>query len=92
MYKVIWTRRFKKALKKIEKSGKQDVLDVRKVVKIIASGKKLDARFEDHKLHGKLSDCRECHIKSNLLLIYRKDKENLILVLINIGSHDEALS
>lgn len=89
MYKVIWTRKFKKALKKIERSGRSNVSKARKVVKILASGKELDAKFQDHKLHGELSELRECHIKSDLLLIYRKDKENLILVLVNTGSHDE---
>ena len=51
--------------------------------------KKLDEKLKDHKLHGELSNYRECHIKSNLLLIYKKDDQNLILLLVNIGSHDD---
>lgn len=89
MYKVVSTSNFKKSLKKIEKSGKYSVVEIRKIIEIIALGKKLDEKLKDHKLHGELSNYRECHIKSNLLLIYKKDDQNLILLLVNIGSHDD---
>lgn len=89
MYKIILTHKFKRSLRKIKKSGKQGVLEINKVSKTIASGQKLGSRFKDHKLHGGSLGIRECHIKDDLLLIYRKDKENLVLILINIGSHDD---
>ncbi|MBU1091758.1 type II toxin-antitoxin system YafQ family toxin, partial [Patescibacteria group bacterium] len=43
------------------------------MVGIIASGEKLNKKYQDHKLKGCMSEYRECHIKSNLLLIYKKD-------------------
>jgi mRNA interferase YafQ len=89
MYKIILTNRFKKSLKKIEKSNQHNLSDIKNLINDIAHNKKLDIKFKDHKLHGELSKLRECHIKPNLLLMYEKDKKNLILVLIDIGSHNK---
>ena len=89
MYKVVLTHKFKRFLKKIKNSGKYSVLEIKKVIKILVTDKDLSKKFQDHKLRGELSNFRECHIKDDLLLIYRKDKKNLILVLVNIGSHDD---
>lgn len=45
-------------------------------------------RHFDHPLAGEWSDHRDCHIKSDLILIYRKpDDDHLDLV--RIGSHSE---
>ncbi|MBU4536784.1 type II toxin-antitoxin system YafQ family toxin, partial [Patescibacteria group bacterium] len=38
-----------------------------------------DAKYQDHSLTGKLSIYRECHIKSDLLLMYQIKKINQIL-------------
>ena len=89
MYKIILTNRFKKSLRKIKKSNKHNLSDIQKLINDITHNKKLDIKFKDHKLHGKLSQLRECHIKPNLLLVYEKDKEKLILVLVDIESHNE---
>lgn len=89
MYRVILTSKYKKSLRKIERSGRYHISDIEKVVKIIASGKRLDARYKDHSLTGDMSEHRECHIKIDLLLIYRVYNNELILALINIGSHSD---
>ncbi|MBU2633141.1 type II toxin-antitoxin system YafQ family toxin [Patescibacteria group bacterium] len=91
MYKVILAHEYRKSLKKIKKSGKYFGIEkkVNKIVGIIASGEKLNKKYQDHKLKGCMSEYRECHIKSNLLLIYKKDNKNLVLLLINVGSHDD---
>jgi len=45
-------------------------------------GKKLDA------LVGQLAGCRDCHLKPDLILIYRKTNDNG-LELVRLGSHSE---
>ena len=46
----------------------------------------LPARFRDHALTGEWRDFRDCHVKPDLVLIYRKpDSETLQLV--RLGSH-----
>ena len=48
----------------------------------------LPERFRDHALTGNWVDFRDCHIKPDLVLIYRKpDAETLQLV--RMGSHSE---
>jgi mRNA interferase YafQ len=54
----------------------------------LAEDKSLSEKHRDHRLSGEWSDHWECHLKPNLLLIYRKpDAETLQLV--RLGSHSE---
>lgn len=57
-------------------------------VSLLAEDKTLPDKNRDHGLSGAWSDHRECHLKPDLLLIYRKpDLE--ILQLVRLGSHSE---
>jgi mRNA interferase YafQ len=58
------------------------------VIGRLAQDEELPARFKDHNLSGDWSDHRECHIKPDLLLIYRKPDEH-VLQLVRMGSHAE---
>ncbi|ECC1461956.1 type II toxin-antitoxin system YafQ family toxin, partial [Campylobacter coli] len=49
----------------------------------------LERKYKDHKLKGEFKELRECHVKPDLLLIYQKQDDKLILTCINIGSHSE---
>lgn len=90
MYEIVPSKNYRKSVRKLLKSGRKDsFMKLEKIISLISSGKKLDKKFQDHKLHGELSNLRECHIESNLLLVYKKDGQNLILLLVNIGSHDD---
>jgi mRNA interferase YafQ len=48
----------------------------------------LAARLRDHALTGQWSDHRDCHIKPDLVLIYRKP-DSVSLQLVRLGSHSE---
>ena len=48
----------------------------------------LSEKYCDHDLIGNWSGYRECHIKPDLLLIYKKSDENT-LKLARLGSHSE---
>lgn len=48
----------------------------------------LPERSRDHPLSGEWSDFRECHLKPDLLLIYRKAEAD-VLQLVRLGSHSE---
>lgn len=91
MYLIKKTRIFEKSFKKIKNSGikKYILKDLEFVIDCIAGGNNLPVIYKDHKLNGELLEFRECHIKGDLLLIYKIEKENLILVLIDIGSHSQ---
>jgi mRNA interferase YafQ len=90
MYLVYRSKQYRKSLEKIIKSGKynlSDISSIDKVIKRIALGKKIDMKYQDHKLKGKMSKYRECHIKSDLLLVYELDKKELVLLTIDIKNH-----
>ena len=90
MRAINYTARFRRDYKR-EKSGRHGksvdalLLDV---VKLLAADEPLPRRHFDHPLSGKWADHRDCHIKPDLILIYRKpDANNLDLV--RLGSHSE---
>ena len=91
MYLIKKTQSFEKSYKKIKNSGikKSFLRDLSFVIDFLTIGKNLPASYKDHKLNGEFFDYRECHIKGDLLLIYKIEKENLILVLVDIGSHSQ---
>jgi len=58
------------------------------VVSLLADDKPLSERNRDHTLAGEWHDFRECHLKPDLLLIYRKPDAE-VLQLVRMGSHSE---
>lgn len=58
------------------------------VLMALANDEPLEPRQRDHDLSGNWSGYRECHIKPDLLLIYRRpDSETLQLA--RLGSHSQ---
>ena len=87
-YEVQYSNEFKKGLKKL-KNDKNSLNLVRNIIKKLANNEILEPKYKDHKLVGKYVGFRECHIKPDLLLIYKKENKALILVCIAIGSHSD---
>jgi mRNA interferase YafQ len=56
---------------------------------LLCSGRPLPATYRDHALKGDLADRRECHIHGDLLFVYRKDGDALVLLALDIGTHHE---
>lgn len=89
-YKVDYTNDFKKSYKKITKQGKR-IKKIQEVIETLAQGITLEPQYKDHKLinNKKYKDCRECHIESDWLLVYRLKESELILLLVETGSHSD---
>lgn len=85
-YEIIYSKDYKKAIKKIDKSL---LPEIEYVLNKLANDEILEVKFKDHQLKGEYKDFRECHIKPNLLLVYKKDKNLLILIAFRLGSHGE---
>ena len=85
-YLIATTRRFDKDYAKLDAST-QALVD--NVLDTLASGNKLEPKYHDHALKGKLAGLRDCHIKPDLVLIYELDKDILILTALRVGSHSE---
>jgi mRNA interferase YafQ len=85
---ITWTAQFKKDYKLAIKRGLDlDLLD--SVVRLLAAGEPLSARNRDHTRSGDWVGYRECHIQSDWILIYRVDREALLLTLVRTGSHSD---
>ena len=89
MYTLIYSKSFNKAYKKLRRNGKFSREDFEMVVTILRRGERFPEKYQDHQLQGRFDGYRECHIRPDLLLIYKIEKDILILTLINIGSHSE---
>ena len=87
-YRPIETTLFKKTRKIAEKRG-FDLSLLYEPIEILAKGEQLPPKYKDHQLKGNLSAFRECHIKSDWLLIYRILEDALILSLHSTGTHSD---
>ena len=84
------TGRFKRDYKRESRGRHRRDLDERlaAIVRALASDEPLEPRHRDHALSGPWADFRDCHIRSDLVLIYEKpDAQTLRLV--RMGSHAE---
>jgi len=88
MYKIVVSKQFEKDFKLAKKRG-LDLTRLETVVNLLASGKVLPKRYRDHSLSGDYRDFRECHIQPDWLLIYRIEKDELMLFLFRTGSHSD---
>jgi len=57
-------------------------------VEALQNDQPLEVRHRDHALTGDWKDHRDCHIRPDLILIYRKPDEET-LQLVRLGSHAE---
>ncbi|WP_414017311.1 type II toxin-antitoxin system YafQ family toxin [Aliarcobacter butzleri] len=86
MYQIFRTTSFKKDYKKLSQKNKNILKEV--IIKLV-NNEILEEKYKDHKLIGDYLGCRECHVKPDLLLIYRIDNQVLELALVRIGNHPD---
>ncbi len=90
MRKIERTNEFKRDYKREKKSGKFKTLDedLSNILHLLIMDKPLPYKNFDHQLRGEWKDYRDCHIKPDLVLIYKKSN-NHTLILVRIGSHSQ---
>jgi len=81
-----YSSRFKKDLK-IYRHDKDLLIELEKVLDILISNKDLPSKNLNHRLSGEFKDCFECHIKPDVILIYKIEKSEITILLLRIGSH-----
>jgi len=89
MYTPFPSKKYEKSFKKLKRFGKFNGKELNEVIDILCLGKKLHSVYQDHPLAGEYAGYRECHIRGNILLIYRIENQKLILILLDIGTHSE---
>ena len=86
-YIIKRSKAFKKVIKKI-----RDICtlgEIEDIIDRLANDEILEPKYNDHALKGEWINHRECHIRPDLLLIYKKQDDLLILTCVNVGSHSE---
>lgn len=86
MYTVKIGRRFKKSYKKCVKRG-LNIQKFEEVLKILIEGEPLPAKYVNHPLHGNYEGWNDCHIEPDWLLIWRYEQDELLLNLLDTGTH-----
>lgn len=87
MMELKQTSQFKKDLKRIQNNTTK-IQHLEDVLTLLAQGLTLPPQYKTHKLIGNYNGCLECHIESDLLLIWI-DESKQIVRLVRLGTHAE---
>jgi mRNA interferase YafQ len=84
------TGQFKRDYKRESKGRHKATIDadLLAVLALLLNDRPLEDRHRDHALTGDWKDFRDCHVKPDLVLIYRKPDSDT-LQLVRLGSHAE---
>lgn len=85
---ISFTKDYKRDLKKL--ATQPEILlsvEMVEVMNCLFNGLPLPEKYKDHALSGNWQGFRDCHIKNDLVLIYRKTEEGIIFTRLN--SHSE---
>jgi mRNA interferase YafQ len=90
MRRIERTRTFKRDYERAIASPRHRDLEnlLPAVLALLASDTLLPANYVDHALRAEWRDFRDCHVKPDLLLIYRKSGTDL-LQLVRLAMHSE---
>ena len=88
MLDLVYTSQFKKDYKLAQKRH-VDIDELFKVISMLQKQELLPEETRDHSLVGNDKGYRECHVRPDLLLIYKIKKKELELLLFRIGTHSD---
>jgi len=71
----------------LKRSGRGVLDDLGAVLDALVEGEPLEDRHRDHHLVGWSPPARECHVRPDLLLVYRTTDD--VLELVRLGSHSD---
>ena len=75
-------------MKLCERRG-YDMEQLRTAIRILSTKGKLPAEYLPHVLYGDRKGQWECHIQPDWLLIWEQHDQELILIMINTGTHSD---
>ncbi len=85
-YKLKLTGSFKQNVKTCKKRG-LPMDELWSVIGKLLDGEILEDKYRQHQLHGDRRGQWECHIQPDWLLIWEQHDTELILVMLNTGTH-----
>ncbi|QNL98311.1 type II toxin-antitoxin system YafQ family toxin [Treponema sp. Marseille-Q4132] len=88
MLDLVYTTQFKKDYKLAQKRD-VDIDELFKVIGMLQKQEPLPEEKRDHFLVGNYKGYRECHVRPDLLLIYKIKEKELELLLFRTGTHSD---
>ena len=88
MYEILFSNQFKRSYKKCIKRGYNKAL-FEEVVTLLAESGTLPLRYKAHKLTGEWNGFWECHIQPDWLLVWEQHDEELIMLMLDTGTHSD---
>ena len=90
MRRIERTKAFKRDFRRVVAAPRHRDLNnlLPAILTLLATDTPPPAKYVDHSLRGEWKDFRDCHVKPDLVLIYRK-AGNDVLQLVRLGSHSE---
>jgi mRNA interferase YafQ len=88
MRRIKFSHTFKRDFRRVKSQSPHRDIDslLKTTMDLLVTDMPLPASCVDHALKGKLKGYRDCHIKPDVVLIYRK-QGNDVLELVRLGSH-----
>ncbi len=74
---------------KLCKKRGYDMVLLQNTISILAETGTLPSKYKPHKLSGNYDNCWECHIKSDWLLVWLQNEEELTLLFLNTVTHSD---
>ena len=88
VYSIDVTGKFKKSLKlAYSRNLNLDLLE--NVIYILAKGEKLESKHNQHKLTGYKIELWECHISPDWLMTWQQKDSELVILLVDTGTHSD---
>lgn len=82
------TSRFKKNFKRFARDA-AFCAEFASLLELLAADASLPPKYCDHPLHNDWEGYRDCHVRPDVVLVYQKTADGLVLLLLRIGSHSE---
>lgn len=86
MLTLKYSSHFKKDLKAY-KNNCVFLNELERVLDILVGGQAFPDKHNPHPLLGEFKDCLAYHIKPDVLLVYKIEKDKLLVLLLRLGSH-----
>ena len=88
MFKPIYTTRFKKQFKLLQKRG-MEMIKLHEVMQMIVNKEPLPPKHCNHPLHGEWKGAFDCHIQGDWVLIYEPDHKANTVTFHRTGTHSD---
>ena len=90
MRTIKYGNRLKKDFRREERGRYASVVgaELRTLLDKLIVDDELPAKYRDHQLAGEWKDHRDCHVRPDLILLYRKP-DGATIELVRLGSHSE---